>query len=109
MQIKSILPKTFVCFVTFQNLRTNASFLFSVCRTQNQTCNFNGLESCLNNQCICKPGYVGNLCQYCESSGKRFCMVLDNSVTEGKVNPNTGEGVVCSCKYINHLALFLDK
>ena len=69
----------------------------SVCKAHNSTCNFNGFDgTCIDGKCACKSGYFGNLCQYCEVSENKKCMVVDNRIDE--VDSITGQGVLCSCK-----------
>ena len=75
-------------------------FKISVCRySQNSTCNFNGLSECSDNQCKCKQENEGELCEFCKSSNETLCLLTNNLLIEGEVDPITGEGVVCSCKY----------
>lgn len=82
---------------TCSKIKLQFLYSFSVCRpSSNTTCNFNGVIDCEYNVCNCKPGYTGDLCQYCDSS--RYCLVTNDQV-DGEVDLITGEGVTCSCKF----------
>ena len=71
--------------------------LYIVCKpSKDLSCNVHG-SKCVEDKCQCKPGYTGDLCQYCESTIKRHCLVT-NRVIEGEVNTKTGGGVICSCE-----------
>ena len=72
---------------------------YTVCRpSEKMTCSFHGTFNCTNEICHCKAGYSGDQCQFCEKSNTRFCMAIDNSITEGEVDQVSGNGVKCSCK-----------
>ena len=47
---------------------------------------------------MCKPGYTGEFCEYCESSPSMYCVVVNNEFRNGSVDSITGQGVECSCK-----------
>ena len=65
-----------------------------ICRpSTNTTCNAHGTKDCVNKQCICKHGYVGNYCDRCDFDKGYF---VANSANEGKVDSVSGEGVYCS-------------
>ena len=51
----------------------------------------------MDKECICKPGYEGELCQFCVSTNEALCMIIDNEKMNGLVDPLTGEGVECAC------------
>ena len=71
----------------------------SVCRPSwNTTCNFNGLNDCDHDQCNCKPGYMGELCDTCKTTADKLCLVDNNEFSNGEIDMYTGEGVQCSCK-----------
>ena len=79
-----------------------------VCRLpSNKTCNVNGSKDCVENRCICKKGYIGDYCQFCESSSLLHCLVIDNKITEGEIDDVSGEGVRCSCKQMKNLWKFV--
>ena len=69
-----------------------------VCRTSDSLpCNVHGTIQCPTHDspdnCVCRQGYRGNLCQHCEEN----CLLIDNSLHEGEIDPASGAGVVCSC------------
>ena len=71
----------------------------SVCRYLNNTCNVHGTSHyCQEDKCVCLEGYEGDLCQFCESSSERQCMVIDNTITDGTLDTFSGAGVQCSCE-----------
>ena len=74
----------------------------------NKTCNFNGaIGLSTDKTCICKPGYTGELCQYCQSTDETLCMIINNEKIDGIVDPITGEGVKCSCTTLLRLHLLI--
>ena len=72
----------------------------SVCRLSlNVTCNVHGTIDCTSTHCNCREGYMGNLCQFCDTSKRALCMAIDEVMDVGEVDVISGEGVHCSCKY----------
>ena len=64
------------------------------------TCNVHGvMNDCNDQQCVCKEGYFGDLCEYCSPpTAQMICTAVDNSMIEGEVDMTSGEGIHCSCE-----------
>ena len=67
-------------------------FVISVCNEHNGGCNFYGTKGCTadGKNCTCRPGYMGDNCQCCESDQ------LIISGQSGMALNKTGYGVKCS-------------
>ena len=67
-------------------------FVISACNEQNGGCNLYGTKGCseYGNTCVCRPGFIGDNCQYCVSDQ------LIISGQSGMALNKTGYGVKCS-------------
>ena len=68
------------------------TFWISVCNEQGGGCNLYGTKGCTvdGKNCTCRPGYMGDNCQYCIPSS------LIVSGNNGSIVNQTGHGVKCS-------------
>ena len=76
--------------------------VFAVYRpSENTTCNVHGTKDMADiGQCLCKKGYRGKLCNYCDFFDNYY--VFDG--LEGQIDLVSGNGAKCTCKYLQVLS-----
>ena len=82
------------------NLTHSPCYVSTVQRSlSGNACNIFGTRELKNNTCQCKLGYTGDHCEECTIYGINHVDWIT-----GGVNNVTGEGVICSCKFMVQLA-----
>ena len=95
--IDSCPPSELFSNKSFQQIIT-VYFVFAVYRpSENTSCNVHGTKHLAEDgQCLCKEGYRGKLCNYCDFFDNYY--VFDG--LEGQIDLVSGNGAKCSCKYV---------